>query len=298
MKYVLKIVSSIRTFTPSFAEGFYKPVDASLFTGRRRTKIIEERRQVSLRSIMALMAFVHFQFPGKISSQRLSSSYSALRRMRHVQPSIRRVAIRCCDTAAAESEHEPVEDVTLPPVTGETLETHVSWLQIEVCSWLDAEWPEKEAVAAHREIAVRTAQLYGRLRAEAINDLSDILLGIGGGLEGSDFSKTYTGPWNVANRTAELLLERFAPERLLLEDDKPRPDEGKVQWSVLDETERLEVPEEPRRPASPSLADEFERYRFLQMVLDGSASKAVRLLLQPLMEHMQCIQLACKIAPY
>ena len=51
------------------------------------------------------------------------------------------------------------------------------------------------------------------------------------------------------------------------------------EWSILKENDFQDVNDKnlgKRRIASPSLADGFDRYRFLQMILDGSASKAVR----------------------
>lgn len=187
--------------------------------------------------------------------------------------------IKASDDRAEAKQYEPVEDgVELPEISDKELNVHCSWLEIEIRSWLDSEWPETKAIKVHHEIALRTSQLYRRLRTEGMHDLGSILIGLGAGLEGSDFSNTYIGPWTVANKAADLLLRRFAPARFENEQEHPAQSTPvEHPWSLLDEIETdKSAPDTPRRPASPGLADEFERYRFLQMVLDGSASKRVR----------------------
>lgn len=197
---------------------------------------------------------------------------------------------------------EPVEDgVSLPDVSAEELRVESSWLEIEIRSWLDDEWRSAEAWNAHRGIAHRMAQLYERLRAERVNDLSTLMLGLGAGLEGgtnsADFSNAYVGPWTIANKAAELVLARFYPDRAAQIEAEEQSEVNKT-WGYLDdalndfeEAQRaLDKGEaagqkketEPHRPVSPNLADKFERYRFLQMVLDGSVSKPVSFLVNSL----------------
>lgn len=234
---------------------------------------------------MDTSAFIHNPFGCLYTTHHTicHSRGTGLHRVKWARGRLRSAELRCCDASESTKKHEPVEDgVKLPVVSDKELQVQSSWLEIEVRSWLDREWPESNAIMVHREIARRTSQLYHRLRAEGIHDLGTLLLGVGSGLEGADFSKSYVGPWTVANNTADMLLRRFAPGRF---EDEKVDNERKIsrdrKWSVLDEPPR-ESSEEPsssnmrHRVASPSLADGFERYRFLQMVLDGSASKAVR----------------------
>lgn len=203
---------------------------------------------------------------------------------------------RSDEESSTSGTREPVEDgVALPDVNGEELRVESSWLEIEIRSWLDDEWRSAEAWKAHRGIAHRTAQLYGHLRAERVNDLSTLMLGLGAGLEGgtnsADFSNTYVGPWTIANKAAELVLARFYPDRAAQIEAEERSEISKT-WSVLDDTLRdfeeaqgsldkegagggKKKETGPHRPVSPNLADKFERYRFLQMILDGSVSKPV-----------------------
>lgn len=179
-------------------------------------------------------------------------------------------------------EYMPVEDgVILPKVKGgeEELRAQAGWLEIEIRNWLDTEWPDNNAARTHNQLAHRTAQMYERLRAEDIHDVGTLMLGIGTALEGEDFSQAYVGAWNIANKLSDLLIQGFAPGRTV--DDLRSGGEmqqtisPEATWSVLDDPHEGKNTGSKRRAASPSLADGFERYRFLQMVLDGSASKAL-----------------------
>lgn len=180
-------------------------------------------------------------------------------------------------------EYTPVEDgVILPKVKGgeEELRAQSGWLEIELRNWLDNEWPDNNAARSHNRLAHRAAQLYERLRAEGIHDVGTLMLGIGTALEGEDFSKAYVGAWNIANKLSDLIIQGFAPGRTV--DDLrngggggEQPVSPEATWSVLDDPHEGKDTGSRRRAASPSLADGFERYRFLQMVLDGSASKAL-----------------------
>lgn len=226
---------------------------------------------------MTSSTFIAHPFAPIFLQRSPSTARSTLRRSRYACAATRRPSICCSDARVPDGTPEPVKDgVDLPEVGKEALETHTSWLEIEVRTWLDSEWRDKDAWKAHHQISVRTAQIYRRLRIEGMNDLTSILLGLGGDLEDADFSKTYTGPWDVANKAAELLIERFLAGGLGDQRDAPQPEASKEQWSVLTEMNRQPELDDSYIASAPSLSDEFERYRFLQMVLDGSATKAVR----------------------
>lgn len=203
------------------------------------------------------------------------------------------VSIKACDNSVNtdannenNKEYAPVEDgVELPSPTSEAqLRPEASWLEIELRSWLDDEWPDSNARKTHHEIAYKVSQIYFRLRTEGIHDIGTLLVGIGSNLEGSDLSKTYIGAWTVANKASDLLLRRFVPGRF--QGETELSEAHKSTWSVLNDShENKDIENEKgggvegrvRRAASPSLADKFERYRFLQMILDGDASKPVRI---------------------
>lgn len=181
------------------------------------------------------------------------------------------------------AEFDPVEDgVTLPAAANATaLEAERRWLSDQLTAWLDAEWQQGVVQPIHRRIGDRTAQIYARHRMEGQDDLSSVLVAIGSELEGMDFSAAFVGPWNVANKACELLLERHTGRKVHM---APRgaAREGKVARGGGDATDgREEMREDKetgarREVASVNLADRFERMKFLRDVIDGSISKEVR----------------------
>lgn len=129
------------------------------------------------------------------------------------------------------------------------------------------------------ELGERVGLIYQRQRLEGENDLASILLAIGSELEGFDFSRAFVGPWNVANKAAELIMEACAGERGTLPEIVRK--EGAKAWvkGTIEGRGKHEMHAMKdtiiRRPASPSLADAFERLKFLQDVLDESVGKEV-----------------------
>lgn len=108
-------------------------------------------------------------------------------------------------------------------------------------------------------------RLYRRLRAEGVHDLGTLVIEIGGGLEGvSEFYDTFVGPWNVANKTGEFLVANIAATAP--KDQSYDFNSGKGE--DIEDSNAVALP--------PNLSDTFERYRFLQQVLEGSVSRAVR----------------------
>lgn len=252
----------------------------------------------------------HFSFaqpPATLNS--LRNSKLILKPRRELQPipkRNRRVGLRnihrslnrtytCCT-----ENIEPVEDgVMLPqPSSNEALEDESSWLSTQLKEWLDNEWLQSEPVQIHGQIAHRTSQIYMRQRMEGEHDLTSVMLAIGSGLEGMDFTDAFVGPWNVANRAAELLLEHHIGERIIVNSDSPfqYPSNDSEtnhihQWREKmkkHEKKESDSSEDPVKDpwvstdrklqsgaVSPSLGDAFERYKFLKDILDGTASSDV-----------------------
>ena len=113
------------------------------------------------------------------------ASLSAIRRIPRSVPSV----LRCRDPAPG--ANELVEDgVLLPPRESEqALKDELAWLEEQITSWLDNEWPDPDSARLHGEIAAKVSQFYMRVRKEGIHDLYTLLLGIGAGLEGLDGKK-------------------------------------------------------------------------------------------------------------
>lgn len=75
--------------------------------------------------------------------------------------------------------------------------------------WLDEEW---EPLEVHRQLGEEAAAIYKQLRNSGEDDLGSLLLGLGDGLRAFEYSETYTGPFEVANKVAELLMVRMGRE--------------------------------------------------------------------------------------
>ena len=154
----------------------------------------------------------------------------------------------------------------LPDVHPLVLDAQASWLETALRGWLDDESRTDEAIAAHRAIAKQTSLLYRRLRAEGVHDLTTVVLELGGGLEGSDdFFEAFLGPWNVANKAGELLIRN-------VDATAPRAPEGSAAGES--QTEGQEIT--GLRAIPPTLNDDFEKYRFLQLILDDEILAPVR----------------------
>lgn len=180
---------------------------------------------------------------------------------------------------------EPVEDgITLPkPSSAESLVQESEWLAQAITEWLDGEWRQGGAGAIHAEIGRRAGQIYARQRMEGENDLSSMLVAMGSELEGMDFTKAFVGPWNVANKMSELLLEHWigGGRGGMLEDGYGEEMGDGVVWSRELEKERGrekggEEEGKWRAAAAVNLGDRFERLKFLKDLLNGEVSKEVR----------------------
>lgn len=113
--------------------------------------------------------------------------------------------LQCC----AREKFEPVEaGVQLSSLyDAAALDMQCDWIAKTVTNWLDEEWETEDSRAIHKKIGIMTARIYGRQRMEGEHDLSGVLLAIANELQGLDMSKAFVGPFNVANKVAELLLQ-------------------------------------------------------------------------------------------
>lgn len=178
------------------------------------------------------------------------------------------------------SKLEPVEDgVELPPVKSrQDLDEETEWLETQLREWLDREWQQGEPQPIHAEIGLRTAQLYRRQRMEGENDLSSVLLAIGSELEGMDFTDAFVGPWNIANKTAEFLLEHRSGPRVKLTPFARDPNAPTWSREMLRKQKQEEIGQKvvkvgAQSPSAPSLADYFEKLKFLRDILDIEVSQ-------------------------
>lgn len=200
--------------------------------------------------------------------------------------------VLCCAENSQPGSYEPVEQgVTLPPISShEGLKSEGAWLGDAISGWLDREWYQTEPNPIHATIGELVAQIYVRQRMEGEDDLSGVLLAIGQELESLDMRDAFVGPFNVANKAAEILLSEFGSEHREMPKYERSPDAPV--WSPEKDAE---IGAQRKRDvtvgheegvgkvravhtgatAPPSLADRFDRLIFLKRVLDGSASPAV-----------------------
>ena len=100
---------------------------------------------------------------------------------------------------------EPVPAATLPPLSSvDEIEYESLWIAGMIRCWLDDEWTPLEV---HRELGEATARIYTELRQEGVeNEVGDVVLGLGAKLLDFNFRECFVGPFDVANKVAELLM--------------------------------------------------------------------------------------------
>lgn len=124
-------------------------------------------------------------------------------------------------------------------------EAEVAGIGSRIASWLDAEFPEELLKSTHADIGMYAAELYADIRKEGEDEVGAVLLQLGTRLEEANnrFVDMFVGPWEVANKVAEFVIV------------------GAQAFSTA------------CVPAS--IGDAFERYVFVQRLLDGAVQKEV-----------------------
>jgi hypothetical protein len=191
--------------------------------------------------------------------------------------------LRCCADSGPEQPKaiEPVEKgVPLRRVeSGEALAAEAAWLARSITSWLDDEWVQDPPASVHVDIGAAVGRIYARQRMEGEDDVAGVLLAIGTELEAFDMRDAFVGPFNVANKAAELLIASCCGDR------NPARGDGWVRgpddpvWTAADEERRratgaaeyIQPAGVVAAPVPLMLRDRFERYVFMQRLLDGSA---------------------------
>jgi hypothetical protein len=83
--------------------------------------------------------------------------------------------------------------------------------------WLNTEWTPLDA---HTELGRSTATSYRKAMNGGIKDMGDLVLTMGPDLMVSaDFSETFTGPYDIANKVVELLMLRSGIDVCCTSDD-------------------------------------------------------------------------------
>ncbi len=118
-------------------------------------------------------------------------------------------------------------------------------LRTSITEWLDREYIEQ---IVHNKIGCEVETLYLHNRQKDINDLGDILIAIGSGLERFDLEDAFVNAWDVANKAAELLMLRL---------------------QEVEFRETKEVDTELFAQVAGRLSPEFNRYKLLRDFIEG-----------------------------
>jgi len=111
-------------------------------------------------------------------------------------------------SAANNNDIEAVPPALLPPIaTPDDLKKEAAWVGDFICSWLDDEWTPLDV---HKTLGIEVSRIYCALRSPSNSieeiEVGDVVLGIGRGLLAFDFGETFVGPFDVANKVAEVLM--------------------------------------------------------------------------------------------
>ena len=169
---------------------------------------------------------------------------------------------------------EPVENgVSLMNL--KDFETEGRFLRDSIVRWLDTEYIPQEC---HVRIANKVDAMYGILRKNGVNDLGELLMEVGTGLESFDMERAFVNSWDVANKVADLLMIRMGRELCecsgdMLEYAIDNADSSAKFGADSNNPPKLQVfptvTSTELRDAVGNFPNEFSRYIFLRNFLDG-----------------------------
>ena len=139
------------------------------------------------------------------------------------------------------------------------------WLSKQIKLWLDTEWIIQPI---HEKIGRHTCELYVKSRLAQMQDLTDVLMEIGTGLEKISFcdptGDAYVNAWEVANKASDLLMLRLDRELCNCMGDMSifNNSDSKTSNDIQISSKRLSE-------VSSSLSLVFDRYKWMGSFLDG-----------------------------
>jgi hypothetical protein len=184
----------------------------------------------------------------------------------------------------------PNEDVVENGVSMVVLKNHVAdgqYVGEMITKFLNEEWIELDV---HDRVGTFITDVYIAAREQGISDLGELLLLIGTKLESFDLSDAFVNSWDIANKTADLLMLRMDRE-LCACSDFNRDDQGigKIERDRDNNTNKIIIGTQTEKDmidigmgvlksshevneAIVNLKSEFNRYKFLQEFLDREIS--------------------------
>jgi hypothetical protein len=145
-------------------------------------------------------------------------------------------------------------DLSLPRVHNPQEE--YSWIQRSIRLWLDEEWQPQ---SVHEKIGEEAAKLYLKLREQGEDHLGSLVLGLSLELEKVDFQDAFVDSFTVANKVAELLMEK------LVECGDENSSTSETRTDPTPTAEDFEL-------VCKAKSSGFERYQFLSKILEESLS--------------------------
>ncbi|KAI8471933.1 MAG: hypothetical protein J3K34DRAFT_520137 [Monoraphidium minutum] len=87
----------------------------------------------------------------------------------------------------------------------EELRRDADWIAGMVALWLDEEWCPQEV---HADLGRAAGDAYARIRAGGEDEMGGLLLGLCSDLSAFNYRECFVGPFDVANKVVEMLMQR------------------------------------------------------------------------------------------
>jgi hypothetical protein len=174
------------------------------------------------------------------------------------------------------------------PLTSIDFEKEGKYLSASIKQYLDDEFIKQDI---HSIIGDAVGAVYIAERRKGVSDLGDMLLRMGGALESLDMKEAFVGPWDVANKVADLLMFRMGRElcsctedlsKFTEDDSSSTGNKPKGAIFIVFDGGSTKTPDFCRRSAVVSaeymksnlenLSNEFQRYIFLRDFAEGDRS--------------------------
>ena len=174
------------------------------------------------------------------------------------------------------------------PLTSIDFENEGKYLSASIKQYLDDEFIKQDI---HAIIGDAVGAVYVAERSNGVSDLGDMLLRVGGALETLDMKEAFVGPWDVANKVADLLMFRMGRELCSCTEDLSKFTEDDISRSsynpknavfvVFDggftktsnfSSKSAIVSADCMKSNLENLYNEFQRYTFLRDFADGDIS--------------------------
>ena len=143
------------------------------------------------------------------------------------------------------------------------------WLASQIQLWLDTEWIKQPV---HEKIGRSVSEIYVKGRMAETQDLTDMLMEIGTGLEAVSFDDpegdAYVNAWDVANKASDLLMLRLDRKLCDCMGDMSIFDNSQSTGAAgADGNNLMEV--------ATSLSQPFDRYKWMGDFLDGDEDDVI-----------------------